>query len=611
MFFALALAATASPSPSPAPKTIARVVTSDRAPESLRSAARTTYVVTHAEIVRNGYRTVAQALEDVPGVEITPLGAFGANASYGIRGSASTQVLVLVDGLPAPGSAAGTVELGQFPTTGVDRIEVVEGGGSTLYGSGSIGGIINVITRSQAHPSATLRYGSFGDRSFSVDAGPIAFSRTVASNAYPLPDGSDRQNADFEQTAFRAGWHHNYGRLTAGVQGGLESDHLGAPGPYPYVSTTSREDDVNEELSLTLARSSAQARTTLQLGGDAQRVAFGCNAAADPSCYQLDTSINSETGADFGVRNLVRGARETLNYGIDLWRGVVRADTGGSPASGGFPASPPEVEWNALSRAAIYGQETNDLGDARLFYGLRGERDGAFGGAISPSIGFILPAGSGIEVRGNAATAFRAPTATELFYPQYGIPTLRPERARVADLTLSDDRVLGGVALTWFGNHTNDLIRYDFVTNTLDQIQQAGIAGFTLSARTLPLHGLVASIGATDLYRAQNLATGSRLSNDPVLQVDLGLRYDGGTSTALEGMGIDIRNSGPNGAIDPTQPFFDQPAAYTNIDAYVGLRAGRHAVIWLRGENLGNERYAAEAGYPMPGRSYAVELSTR
>jgi hypothetical protein len=69
--------------------------------------------------------------------------------------------------------------------------------------------------------------------------------------------------------------------------------------------------------------------------------------------------------------------------------------------------------------------------------------------------------------------------------------------------------------------------------------------------------------------------------------------------------------AGARGFVDPTQPLFAQPAAYTSMDAYVRLRAGRDVFVTLRGYNLGNEGYAAVSGYPMTGRSFMLELSSR
>ncbi|MGC2243910.1 MAG: TonB-dependent receptor plug domain-containing protein, partial [Candidatus Aquilonibacter sp.] len=182
-----------SPSPSPAPSAlpqIAHVVTSDRSDETLRNSVRTTYVVSADEIARNGYRTVADALENIPGVEIANYGPIGTQVDYGIRGTSSAQVLVLVDGQPAPGGLADSVELGTLSTAGVARIEVVEGGGSTLYGTGAIGGIVNVITNGATPANATLRYGTFEDTELHAQGGGFTFDRVVAANNFALPPDS-------------------------------------------------------------------------------------------------------------------------------------------------------------------------------------------------------------------------------------------------------------------------------------------------------------------------------------------------------------------------------------------------------------------------------------
>ena len=194
---AAAAVATASPSPTPSvgPE-IAHVVTSDRSLESAARTARTTYVVTAAQIARDGDRTVADALERVPGVNIVRYGAFGAAATVGIRGSSSQQVLVLVDGLPMAGSQINDVNLEQFAASGIDRIEVVEGGGSTLYGSGSIGGVINIITAPQAARStATFAAGSFDEQTYLLQTPFVTFQRTYATNDYSVLNGPNRQNS--------------------------------------------------------------------------------------------------------------------------------------------------------------------------------------------------------------------------------------------------------------------------------------------------------------------------------------------------------------------------------------------------------------------------------
>jgi outer membrane receptor protein involved in Fe transport len=170
----------------------------------------------------------------------------------------------------------------------------------------------------------------------------------------------------------------------------------------------------------------------------------------------------------------------------------------------------------------------------------------------------------------------------------------------------------GGATLTWFTNRTNNLIQYNLNTFTLDQITHAFIQGMTLELRTPQYRGITTSLNVTNLYRAQNVDTGARLANDPVFAANLRLDYLAGNApTIVDSLGFSVRMAGERGVVDHTAPLFDQPAAFTNLDAYLRLRAGRSMLVTLRGYNLGNERYAAVGGYPMPGRAFMLELSTK
>lgn len=580
----------AAPSPSPLPE-IAHIYTSDRHDETLDNTARTTYTISRAEIDRRGYRTVAQALEGLPGFEYSPYGPLGSSAQYGIRGNNSAQVLVLVDGLPAPGSFANSVELNTMQTTGVDRIEVVEGGGSTLYGTGAIGGIINVITQRKSAGGATVRAGSFGDRSFEIRTPYVQFSRIVARNDFTLPDGSTRPDSDYQASALHAGAGTRIGPFDALFRANVSSDRLGDPGPVDFLSPTSRESDVNEGANVMLTHKTSQSLLTLQLGGTRQQITFNCDANTDANCFQTAEALDTEGRFDLGARNVVSGANEQLLYGIDLARGTVRGDAGGLFST------------NTFAQSAAYVQQKVTTRWGMAYAGMRAERDGALGGEFSPSAGFVVNLSREMLLKGNVATAFRAPNASELYFPFFGNPDLKPERAKVADLTLADSKILGGVSVGWFGNRTNDLI----VTTLIDPVNfifapenvgHALIEGLTFEARTLPSHGFTASFNLTDLYRAEDTDTQTRLPDDPVMIANLGLDYSG--TGFVQALGVAVHSSGAYG-----------PAAYTRADAYVSLRAAPDLLFTLRAFNLGNARYEAVTAFPMPGRTFAFELSTR
>ena len=619
----------ASPSPSPVPE-IAHVVTSDRSDEAIARATRVTYLVSRDDILRHGYRTIGDAISNVPGVELESYGAIGSNDSYGIRGSSSAQVLVLVDGLPAPGSFANSVNLGTFSTVGVARIEIVEGGGSTLYGAGSVGGIINVITERAAQPSGTLRWGSFGDRELQAGAFGFSAERIVSANDFPLPPYSvggsppttSRQNSDYRATTLRYGGERTIGAVEAQLSLSTDSTHGGAPGSYTFLSNTSVQDEVDQNGALTLRTHGRRATTTLQFGATRQQIAFDCDSATDFTCFQPSQSLSQESRVSLDLRNGVDAGAQRLLYGIDLSRGTVVTNTGGAS----FPVAPgatpsPAIAGAALAQTAAYFEDVVELNRTLQAYaGVRAERDGGLGGEISPSLGLEAALSPPIELKINYATAFRAPNASELYYPGYGNPTLRPERARVGDVTLTDSVGFGEVTAGWFANHTNDLIvpvlvasypsQYIYIYHP-ENVDHAVMQGLTFTFKTRPYRGVSVALDATDLYQAQDTQTGERLPNDPVFTVNFAVQLAAAAKGAFGGAGISERLVGNRGPVDYALPAFFQPIAYANLNAYVDLRIDPRLDLFVRGYNLGNERYADVAGYPMPGRAFALELRAK
>ncbi|MDQ2662604.1 MAG: TonB-dependent receptor [Candidatus Eremiobacteraeota bacterium] len=630
-FFICALSApaaaqtTATPTPSPLPE-IVRVVTSDRSEETLTNAARTTYVITKSDMVARGYRSVGDALAHVPGVNLERYGATGAAASFGIRGSSGSQVLVLINGLPAPGAQINNVDLDNIPTSGVDRIEVVEGGGSTLYGAGSIGGIINIITPQM--PAAALISafaGSFGQRGFSIETRNVSFSQERARNDFSLPGNPSRTNADSEQTSGRVAFARQMGAIGATFSAGMTDHHLGDPGPDGFLSPTSRQFSVDEDAHLILAHRARSAVTTLELGGSHQMFAFTCHTAVDFNCANYPftpgapvpdsfAQLLAEGRVEANVRNVVTHESSRTIYGIDLSRGVARVDDGG-----GDTASDP-LQIHAFAKtAAFVQQDWTSRNGARLYAGLRAERDGSQGGALSPSVGAVVRLARELSFKVNAATAFRAPTADDLYYPGFSNPSLQVERTRVADASLVDSAILGGASLTWFSTSGTNLIVLDgkFVPQN---VGHASIAGLTFAVQTVPRKGYYAKIDATNLYRAADLDTdpaldfyaGSRLpGRGPVFSGNLELGFAGAAGATIANAALVAHIAGDRGSVDRTQPLFDQPAAYTSVDAFVRFRLDTRALLSLRAYNIGNERYGEIGGFPRPGRSFVAELSTR
>jgi vitamin B12 transporter len=323
--------------------------------------------------------------------------------------------------------------------------------------------------------------------------------------------------------------------------------------------------------------------------------ARGALSYNDPQNGGETDTYDARTGAS--LRDVVAWGNSSLVAGIDVARESALLFLGA--------ASVPPTATAAISQSAAYAQYRAAITSAAIVtVGLRGEHDSPQGSVLVPAAGVSLGAGS-MRLSLNYAQTFRVPTIDDLYFPGFSNPNLVPERSQNLDAALKAPLGAGSVSLDWFERQAVNLIALD--QNFVPQnIAQASLAGFVLTAHTAPFHGMVATVGVTDMYRAQNLTPGQsamRLNFQPVTTTTLGIeRPFGGGATAF----------GINAATGSTHNEAGTPrGGQTIIDAYVRQRLARELIVSLRARNLGDERYAPVLGYPAPGRTIEVELSTR
>ncbi|HEB93804.1 MAG TPA: TonB-dependent receptor [Gammaproteobacteria bacterium] len=174
------------------------VITGTRTEKPVLEAPVRTEVVNRKEIEKTHARDLKEALEDVPGLLIKPIhGKTGFQAW--LQGLDSDRVLVVIDGEPISPSTGSSVDLSQIGTMDIERIEIVKGATSALYGSNAMGGVINVITRKPTKPLSyqlSLDAGSYGDKNLSGDANDLSSRRLAANLALKRPGGYLQFNAD-------------------------------------------------------------------------------------------------------------------------------------------------------------------------------------------------------------------------------------------------------------------------------------------------------------------------------------------------------------------------------------------------------------------------------
>jgi vitamin B12 transporter len=631
---------TPSPTPSAAPivatptasasalPEIGRVSTSDRRVEPIGLSSRPTFVVDRARIDAYGARSVGDALTGIPGVELFQYGASGAQIDYGIRGALSAQTLVLVDGSPVADPTSGTAPLALMSTLGVERIEVVESGTSTLYGTSAAGGVINVLTRVPSAPFAQASYGSFDDRDARVALGNgtfgASFERRVATNAFGYPGftyGANgcaffgppcsfpagvRDAAYFDQSTVRLGFDRSFGdglRVRAryddtGSQGGV-------PGSLTFLTPTASQGYSSDGGLLEIERASRASTLTLSLSATRGRLAYN-----DPANGGEDDVYTGRT--QLALRDALSFARFDVVGGIDLAR---ESGTFTFPQTAGFgegaSAVPAFGVGASQAQTAAYVQVgAAPFDGARFTAGLRAENDSPHGTVLVPSFGGVLRSGA-IRFAGNVGETFRVPTLNDLYYPGFSNPNLVPEKATNADVTVSDQTRAGTLSLGWFGRNGSNFVVYDPVQNIPVNARRAQTAGLTFTAATPPVGGLVASVDATDLYRALDLTTGARLPREPVLQGSVSVSHPFARGAFSYGMRFGVVGSDGDDKANVPPPLTGTYDAYSSLDAFVRYRVGPDAIVSVRGFNLGDDRGVPIFGYPSPGRRFVVEVGTR
>ncbi|MBC5811305.1 MAG: TonB-dependent receptor, partial [Candidatus Eremiobacteraeota bacterium] len=274
----------ADPAPAPSGSAlpeIGRVTTSDRRSEPIDRTARPTFVIDRARLDATGARTVSDALRSIPGVAIYSFGPFGSQSDYGIRGTNSAQTLVLLDGVPIANVSSGTIDLGTFPLVNVSRIEVVESGSSTLYGTSAIGGVINIITGARRGAEVLLSAGSFGDDDVRLGAGDgkigVAFERHVATNAFAYPmlrygtvtfPAATRTNSWATQTALRFTALESFGSgFSVRADLGGDATRSAVPGRLDFPSPRALQSVARNNALLEVTKTFSNSALSLTLSG--------------------------------------------------------------------------------------------------------------------------------------------------------------------------------------------------------------------------------------------------------------------------------------------------------------------------------------------------------
>ncbi len=566
------------------------VVSATRTPTRTDELVSDVVVIDRAAIEKSAGRTLPELLARVPGVQFSSNGGLGKNSSVNIRGTEARHTILLIDGVRFGSATTGTPSWDNIPVDMIERIEILKGPASALYGSEAVGGVVQIFLRKGAqgfHPYASASVGSEKYRQLAAgltggsaevsyalgvqktrEAGFSTTNPRIGKNFNPDRDGFD-QDALNASVAFQINpaW-----KVDAGVVRADSVSHTD-DGPGRDTRYAGRAQTLRAGVE---GRLLPGWKTQLRFGQslDSSR-AIEAAPALFPSLFKTtqnqwtwQNDVDTPVGvALLGVEQLTQKVDSTTRYAVNE-RTV-------SSWFAGLNGSEGRHSW-----------QLNMRHDSNSQFGSSNNGFAGYGFAITPVW----------RVNASHGTSFVAPSFNQLYFPGFGNTALQPERGRNTDL-----------GVTWSdAGHTVKLVHFDnkirgFITRTTTPVNvpRARIDGWTLAYDGS--FGALALRAAVDSLDPRNEITGKRLPRRSTTQVTLGADYGMGPWT----FGGSVLRSGDR---------FDDTAnlkpisGYTTVDVYADYALNKAWTLQTKLINATDRQYETLLGYNQPGRGVFVTL---
>jgi vitamin B12 transporter len=464
-----------------------------RAPTALDRVVSDVVVIDRDRIRASSADSIEDLLRREGGMQLSRNGGPGQSAGIQIRGSSSSSTLVLIDGVRIGSATLGQTELSAISLAQVEQIEIMRGPGSSLYGADAIGGVVNIVTR-RGDGAPTLR-------------GNIAGGNHASGEGYIAVSGS-QERFDYALSAS--------GETTDGVSAIRPGDRLGIYNP---------DDDGFSRYGVSLAGGySWQKGQRIGLSYNASRLRSQFDSAEYPPPTNLPdpspdfrnrlntqlTTLEYQGTLSSQWAGLLRGSYQTdqlesganVIYRYDTTRRQFTAQTTWTPspqhqlvgAVDYLDESIHSSKYQAPSRdnTGLVAGYTGRFGAQKLQADLRWDRNSVYDNQTTGKLGWGMDIAEGWALRAVAGTAFRAPTFNDLYYPNYGVATLQPERSRSIEAGVDYKAEATTVAATAYYNKVSDLIGYQPDPNQCPPGFPLGCAGNTARAllQGITLQGL-------------------------------------------------------------------------------------------------------------------------
>ena len=577
------------------------IVTATRTPQTADAALASVTVITRKDIERQQARSVQDLLRGVPGVSIANSGGAGKNTAVFMRGTESSHVLVMIDNIKVGSATSGTTAFENIPIDQIERIEIVRGPRSSLYGSEAIGGVIHIFTRKGDTSGGFKPNFNFGGGSFGTLEGSVGLSRGwkqgwfnmtasgIGTRGFNACNGTSNAGCFVDTTDptlyDRDGYRNVAGSMRAGYrfQNGLEIDgsFMQSAGKTEFDGSIANRGTLMQQVFGGTARYSPTDFWRINLIGGRSR------EDTDNFLGKVFFSRFNTTRDTISVLNdFTIKPNHLLTIGMDYQKDHVKTTEAFTVHS--------RTNWG------VFAQHQATLAKHDVQLSLRHDDNQQFGSRVTGGAGWGYPLTENIRLLANFGTAFKAPTFNDLYFPNFSNPNLRPEDSLSYEFGTRGKADWGNWSLNVYETRIDHLIAFDVSTFAPANIDQARIRGFEGILST-QIKGWQFN-GNLTLLDAENRSSGPNRGNILPRRAEQSFRLDADRQFGQNYMiGAMLLVEGER---------YDDLANTRKLDSYVkfDLRAeyilNKHWRLQGRIENLFNERYETAAFFNQPGRNF-------
>ena len=586
------------------------VVTATRTAVTVDASLAAVEVIDRAEIEHSSARSLPELLRGRAGITIVNQGGLGKLSTLFLRGTESDHTLFLIDGVRMGSPTSGLTSLQDIPLEQIERIEIVRGPRSSLYGADAIGGVIQIFTRRGAgregvHGRGHIAAGSHGLREASAGLDVRSARGGVGVDlAHQSTDGINACRGTYDPLTWagagcfiapnsqpdRDGYRNNSATVRADFSPSdawqFDARGFRATGHNDYDGDYVDNSDIVQQVVGGSARwtPSAAAQLKLTLGRNTD---ISDNYLGSSFANRYDTTRDSGTlQGDFTL-----AAGHVLTGGFDWLRDRATVKDPWAP----FAA--------ARGNRAAFAQYQGKFDAQDLQLSLRRDDNDQFGGHSTGGIAWGIGFGDGWRLTASHATAFKAPSFNELYYPGFSNPLLRPESSRSSELGLGQRGDSWHWQVNAYQTTIDDLIAYDGALFMPNNIERARIRGVELTGDirlgAWDLHGQVSSLNARNLSTGFN--HGKRLARRPSSSARLDLdRQFGAWGFGVSGIAEAARWDNVGNTL--------RVGGYATADARASWRFAKEWTLQANLVNAFGRNYETSAYYLQPGREVALSL---